>query len=153
MSVPVCERAARSNGVSPSLDERPTKKTKTDGEGALQVKRLSANATLPTRGSPHAAGYDLYRCALIRYLLASSCILVSRHFLRVSLSAKDICILAEGKALVPTDIAVAIPEGCYGRVGKWASLSLSLSLSLSIYIYIYIFTSLVFPYFPHSSSV
>ena len=24
---------------------------------------------------------------------------------------------AEGKALVKTDIAIALPEGCYGRVG------------------------------------
>ena len=27
----------------------------------LHVKRLSDNATLPKRGSEHAAGYDLYR--------------------------------------------------------------------------------------------
>ena len=25
---------------------------------------------------------------------------------------------AQGKGLVKTDIALAIPEGCYGRVGK-----------------------------------
>ena len=28
----------------------------------LRVKRLSNLARLPTRGSSHAAGYDLYRC-------------------------------------------------------------------------------------------
>ena len=28
----------------------------------LIVKRLTEHATLPTRGSAHAAGYDLYRC-------------------------------------------------------------------------------------------
>ena len=28
----------------------------------LNVKRLSDHAFLPTRGSAHAAGYDLYRC-------------------------------------------------------------------------------------------
>ena len=26
---------------------------------------------------------------------------------------------AEGKALVKTDIAIALPEGCYGRVGTY----------------------------------
>jgi hypothetical protein len=31
-------------------------------EPRLLVKRLSKNATLPTRGSALAAGYDLYRC-------------------------------------------------------------------------------------------
>ena len=32
-------------------------------------------------------------------------------------SAYDVTIPAEGKALVKTDIAIAVPEGCYGRVG------------------------------------
>ena len=30
-------------------------------ETALHVKKLSERAILPTRGSPYAAGYDLYR--------------------------------------------------------------------------------------------
>ena len=30
----------------------------------LNVKRLTENASLPTRGSAHAAGYDLYRCVV-----------------------------------------------------------------------------------------
>ena len=64
MSTRVCEREVSSNGVSPPLYEWSTKKTDTCEEGALQVKRLSANATLPTRGSRHAAGYDLYRCVV-----------------------------------------------------------------------------------------
>ena len=37
-----------------------TKKTRLE-EGVLRVKRLSEHATLPTRGSALAAGYDLYR--------------------------------------------------------------------------------------------
>lgn len=32
-------------------------------------------------------------------------------------SAYDATICAEGKAIVKTDIAIAIPEGCYGRIG------------------------------------
>lgn len=37
----------------------------------LKVKRLSDNATLPTRGSAQAAGYDLYRCAELLNPLAA----------------------------------------------------------------------------------
>ena len=33
-------------------------------------------------------------------------------------SAADMTVPAQDKALVPTDIAVAIPDGCYGRVGE-----------------------------------
>ena len=73
----------------------PVKVAETDAF-SLQVKRLGPHATIPTRGSPCAAGYDLY-------------------------SAHDVTILAEGKALVKTDIAVAIPDGCYGRVGEVAT--------------------------------
>jgi dUTP pyrophosphatase len=57
----------------------------------LYFKKLTELAIPPTRGSSHAAGYDLY-------------------------SAYDTVIPASGKALVKTDIAVAIPVGCYGRV-------------------------------------
>lgn len=31
------------------------------GEARLMVKKLSEHATIPSRGSSHAAGYDLYR--------------------------------------------------------------------------------------------
>ena len=44
------------------------------------------------RGSRLAAGYDLS-------------------------SAYDLVVPARGKALVKTDLEMAIPEGCYGRVG------------------------------------
>ena len=50
--MPVTEAA--SNAVVPS-----PKKLKVD-DSKLQVAKLSENATLPTRGSPLAAGYDLY---------------------------------------------------------------------------------------------
>lgn len=63
----------------------------------LRVKRLSEDATLPVRGSPGAAGYDLF-------------------------AAVPVTIAAQGKALVPTDIAVAIPAGYYGRVAPRSSL-------------------------------
>lgn len=46
-----------------------TKKRRLDGELQLQVKKLSEHAVLPTRGSPQAAGYDLYRYCSLRGVL------------------------------------------------------------------------------------
>lgn len=60
-------------------------------EKILYFKKLSDQATTPSRGTDLAAGYDLY-------------------------SAEERTIPKEGKALVKTDIAIALPEGCYGRV-------------------------------------
>lgn len=60
-------------------------------DDVLFFKKLTEKAIPPSRGSVHAAGYDLY-------------------------SAYEVTIPAQGKALVKTDIAVAIPDGCYGRV-------------------------------------
>eukprot|EP00042_Codosiga_hollandica_P007427 m.17401 g.17401 ORF g.17401 m.17401 type:complete len:184 (+) comp29201_c0_seq1:40-591(+) len=64
----------------------------------LLVQRLSAHAQLPQRQSALAAGYDLF-------------------------SAHDVVIPAQGKAIVPTDIAIALPEGCYGRVAPRSGLA------------------------------
>ena len=52
----------------------------------LQVQLLSEHARAPTRGSAFAAGYDLY-------------------------SSEDTAVPARGKAMVATDISVAVPEG------------------------------------------
>ncbi|KAI8377743.1 dUTPase-like protein [Radiomyces spectabilis] len=65
---------------------------------SLLVKRLSEKAKLPTRGSPASAGYDLY-------------------------SAEDKVIPAQGKAVIATDLSVAVPEGCYGRVAPRSGLA------------------------------
>jgi dUTP pyrophosphatase len=64
----------------------------------LRVKRLSENAVLPVQGSPLAAGYDLA-------------------------SAVDTVVPGRGKALVPTDLAIALPEGVYGRVAPRSGLA------------------------------
>ncbi|KAK9773692.1 putative Deoxyuridine 5'-triphosphate nucleotidohydrolase [Seiridium cardinale] len=52
----------------------------------LLIKKLSDKAKVPTRGSAFAAGYDLY-------------------------AAKETVIPKRGKALVDTDIAIAVPAG------------------------------------------
>ncbi|GEM12793.1 DUTPase Dut [Rhodotorula toruloides] len=62
------------------------------------VQRLSDSAKVPTRGSALAAGYDLY-------------------------SAEDKTVPAQGKALISTGIAIAVPEGTYGRVAPRSGLA------------------------------
>ncbi len=71
----------------------------------LLVKRLSENATIPTRGSVGAAGYDLS-------------------------SAVDIVVPARGKALVPTDLSIKLPESVYGRVAARSGLALKHSIDV-----------------------
>ena len=64
----------------------------------LLVKKLSPNATLPIRSSAQAAGYDLA-------------------------AAKAVIVPARGKALVPTDLSMKIPDGHYGRVAPRSGLA------------------------------
>ncbi|KAJ2933457.1 hypothetical protein H1R20_g3616, partial [Candolleomyces eurysporus] len=64
----------------------------------LLVKRLSEKARVPTRGSALSAGYDLY-------------------------SAEKKVIPAHGKALVDTQISIAVPPGTYGRVAPRSGLA------------------------------
>ena len=61
-----------------------------DGPPPLLVKKLSEKAKTPTRGSAFAAGYDLY-------------------------AAKECVIPKRGKALVDTDLAIAVGVGCCMR--------------------------------------
>ncbi|KAB8070279.1 dUTPase-like protein [Aspergillus leporis] len=64
----------------------------------LLIKKLNESAQAPTRGSAFAAGYDMY-------------------------SAKETVIPAKGKALVDTGIAIAVPEGTYGRIAPRSGLA------------------------------
>ncbi|KAK3231593.1 hypothetical protein Dsin_003474 [Dipteronia sinensis] len=64
----------------------------------LRVKKLSEKAVLPSRGSPLAAGYDLS-------------------------SATETKVPARGKALVPTDLSIAISVGTYARVAPRSGLT------------------------------
>ena len=72
---------------------------------SLDVKKLSPNAILPTLATPGSAGYDLY-------------------------SAYDVLISPWSHQLVPTDIAVAIPAGLYGRIASRSGLSLKFGLEV-----------------------
>ncbi|XP_030581681.1 deoxyuridine 5'-triphosphate nucleotidohydrolase, mitochondrial isoform X2 [Archocentrus centrarchus] len=64
----------------------------------LRFAKLSEHATTPTRGSAKAAGYDLY-------------------------SAYDYSIGPMDKVVVKTDIQIAVPHGCYGRVAPRSGLA------------------------------
>lgn len=69
-----------------------------DKKSKLYVQKLSEDATLPRRGTEGAVGYDLS-------------------------SAMDMVILAKGKGLVLTDLAIKVPEGTYGRVAPRSGLA------------------------------
>lgn len=64
----------------------------------LLVKKLSKAATLPKRSSEGAVGYDL--C-----------------------SAIECVVPPHGKALVPTDLSLCIPDGLYGRIAPRSGLA------------------------------
>lgn len=72
---------------------------------SLLVKKLTERATLPARGSAGAAGYDLA-------------------------SAYDCVVPARGKALVKTDLAIAIPAGTYARIAPRSGLALKHSIDV-----------------------
>ena len=84
----------------------PTRSLDSDrvnGSGAaelsvLSFKRLDPGATLPTRGSSQAAGLDIY-------------------------SIEEVSIEPKQRALVRSGLAVAIPEGYYGRVAPRSGLA------------------------------
>ncbi|XP_030312745.1 deoxyuridine 5'-triphosphate nucleotidohydrolase, mitochondrial isoform X1 [Calypte anna] len=80
----------------------PSKRQKSSVTGEpiarLRFAKLSENATAPSRGSARAAGYDLY-------------------------SAYDCVIPPMEKAVVKTDLQIALPSGCYGRVAPRSGLA------------------------------
>lgn len=67
-------------------------------ESVLRVKRLTPYSTLPARATEGAAGYDLS-------------------------SAIDTVVATRGKALVMTDLAIAIPHNYYGRIAPRSGLA------------------------------
>ena len=64
----------------------------------LPFKKLDAEATLPGRGSEHAAGLDLH-------------------------SIEPLRLLPNQRALIRTGLAVAIPQGYYGRIAPRSGLA------------------------------
>ena len=91
-------------------------------QAPLFVKFLTEHATAPSRGTPASAGYDLSRYSLVNAVM---CSVVCMQVLRASChecsalaaSAYDGVIPARGQTMLKTDLAIAIPEGHYGRIG------------------------------------
>ncbi|ODV96625.1 hypothetical protein PACTADRAFT_48455 [Pachysolen tannophilus NRRL Y-2460] len=83
-------------------EEPMIKKTKVSEQ--LKVFLRSPAGKLPTRGSPFAAGYDLY-------------------------SSEKALIPAKGQGLVSTDISIIVPIGTYGRVAPRSGLAVKHGIS------------------------
>ncbi|XP_077993843.1 uncharacterized protein LOC144447640 [Glandiceps talaboti] len=71
----------------------------------LKFAKITSNAFTPTRGSKLAAGYDLR-------------------------SAYDCIVPARGKFMVKTDIKIALPDGCYGRIAPRSGLAANHSIDV-----------------------
>lgn len=71
----------------------------------LLIQRLTPDAIAPTRGSAHAAGYDLY-------------------------APLPVLIPCGGRLLVDTQVAVAIPPCHYGRIAPRSGHALNLGLHI-----------------------
>ncbi|KAI3439635.1 Deoxyuridine 5'-triphosphate nucleotidohydrolase (dUTPase) [Psidium guajava] len=82
----------------PKLRENGVVGAANEPTSLLRVKKLSDKAVLPSRASPFSAGYDLS-------------------------SAAETKVPARGKALVPTDLSIAIPEGTYARIAPRSGLA------------------------------
>lgn len=82
-----------------SFNEPATKKIAIQvEENKLKVKLLHPDAQVPKRGSEKAAGYDLY-------------------------GIETITIPAKASSVVSTGVAMAVPEGHYGRVAARSGLA------------------------------
>lgn len=78
------------------------KKIKASDE--LKVLLRSDKATVPTKGSALAAGYDLY-------------------------ASEDAIIPGQGQGLVATDVTIVVPIGTYGRVAPRSGLAVKHGIS------------------------
>lgn len=79
----------------------------------LRFAKLTENAFPPMKGSAYAAGWDLQRYIHVKKIFFE--ILIISIYLY---SAYDYIIPARGRIIAQTDIQIAVPVGCYGRVGK-----------------------------------
>ena len=73
----------------------------------VQFKKLHPDAIIPTRATSHSAGFDLY--ALKDMIITGGC----------------------GNVIIPTGIAVQLPEGTYGRIAMRSGLAVKQHLNVS----------------------
>jgi dUTPase len=99
-------------------------------QDTLYVHRLDPAAELPIRKSAGAAGYDLSWSVSRSDLVCSHAppYVLCPLFLSVVLpahvcSVADVTISARDRLLVPTGLAMSIPEGLYGRIAPRSGLA------------------------------
>lgn len=80
----------------------------------LRVKKLTEFAILPSRGSKYAAGIHACKLFETEVTIIYGILIVGFDLS----SAYDIVIPSRGKAIVKTDIAIAIPPNTYARIGN-----------------------------------
>ena len=86
----------------------------------MQVKKLTEFAVIPARGTIDAAGF-LFRVSSLTNMFLKVFPFCGLLYLKTGFdlsSAVDIVVPKKGKAIVKTDIAIAIPENTYARVGE-----------------------------------
>lgn len=71
----------------------------------IRIKRLKPDGRVPTRAKSSDAGYDLY-------------------------STADMLITPTARELVPTGIAIEIPEGYYGRIAPRSGLAVKAGVDI-----------------------
>lgn len=124
------KRASSSSTDSPSTKKLAMSAPAVYPVTSFLVQRLSSKAQLPTRGSALAAGYDLYSYALFPFPLPSSCEpggarSVGERELMHKRRAEAKTVPARGKALINTELSIAVPEGTYGRIAPRSGLGTS----------------------------
>jgi len=85
--------------------EKLTKRMLVQQAAAIEVIKMAAKATLPSRGSRFSAGHDLY-------------------------ALENILILAQGQKLVGTGIAIGIQQGTYARITPRSGLAYKKSIGI-----------------------
>lgn len=90
------------NSCSSRLSSEPN----SPRDAPLKVCLLSSNASMPTRATQNAAGFDLFA--------AESCM-----------------VPAWKRALIATDISVELPAGCYGRIAPRSGLAKKNSIDVA----------------------
>ncbi len=73
----------------------------------IRIKKLTDDAAMPKKAHPTDAGFDLYASA-------------------------DVTVPARGRVIIPTDIAMEIPEGCFGLVSGRSGLTTRESLIVQV---------------------
>jgi len=87
------------------VQEKLTKRMLVQQATAIQVMKMAAKATLPSRGLRFSAGHDLY-------------------------ALEDVLIPARGQKLVGTGIAIGIPQGTYARIAPRSGLAYKESIGI-----------------------